>query len=235
MLHHSNGNFYAGVNGNDTGGSYPDDPRTSFDESTLNPINPDETFINIKEGKYYGHPNPSIGNYISFAGNPTSGFDSDWEDPNYQVGTQPEEGYDESLFYNLLDDPTVSSGSLSPNGIAEYTANTDLKGAVLLSYFAGGNQQIAAIRLNPDGSVDEITTLMDELGGSLVLGNPLDIAVDSISGRIYIGSHDAASTAGALFVLRPTVVPEPSSLACVAFGCGMLMIIRRNRKPGATR
>lgn len=212
VVWHSNGNLYAGVNGNDTNSTLPDDPDTAFDESTVDPGRPDETFINVKCQKYYGHPNPSTGTYISYAGNPTAGDDGDWENPNYPIGTQPESGWDESFIHNILTD--AGSGSLSPNGIAEYTFASDLQDRILLAFYAGGNQQIAVIEVDPtsgmSADVVRVDTLTDQNGADLNVKAPLDVAVDPFSGRIYVASHDspggsasASPTAGSLFVLDP--------------------------------
>lgn len=207
---HSNGKLYAAINGNDGPAPVPDDPGTLFDESTVLSGRPDETFVNLQQGKYYGHPNPSQGNYISFAGNPTpgSGNDGDWENADYPAGTLPEPGWDESLIHNLLDEAGTSS--ISPNGIAEYTGDSELQGRVLVTYFFGGNHQIAAIELGDQALVSRVDNLLDLDNDPLDVNAPLDLTVDPGSGRIYVASYDFQSgspnnsaTAGGLFLLTP--------------------------------
>ena len=43
----------------------------------------------VQQGKYYGHPNPSQGNYVLNGGNPTAAVDP-FETPQYPVGVQPD-------------------------------------------------------------------------------------------------------------------------------------------------
>lgn len=207
---HSNGNLYSAVNGNDGPAPLPDDPDTQFDESNVSSGRPDETFVNVQPGKFYGHPNPSQGNYISFAGNPTpgAGNDGDWENVDYPGGTLPEPGWDESLIHNILSD--AGTNSVSPNGIVEYRGPNDLQGRVLVSFFVGGANQIAAVELAVDGSVLQVDTLTDLDSNNLDVNAPLDVAVDLITGRIYAASYDSqtgspnnSATAGGLFLLTP--------------------------------
>ena len=68
----------------------------------------------VQQGKYYGHPNPTQGNYVLNGGNPTAAVDP-FETPQYPVGVQPDAEYQQ---------PILDLGlHRSANGIDEYTPN----------------------------------------------------------------------------------------------------------------
>ena len=52
----------------------------------------DDYLFHFTAGGYYGHPNPTRGEYVLHGGNPTSGPDVD-EWTQYPVGTQPDRNY----------------------------------------------------------------------------------------------------------------------------------------------
>ena len=212
VVQHSNGFLYSGVNGNDGPNALtPDDPDTPADEA-VGAGRPDETFIRLDPQYYYGHPNSSIGNFISYGGNPTSGLDGDFQNTNYLVGTQPDPrftaGVNDGAISNLLD--AVGGGSVSPNGLAEYTANTGLQGQVLVALF-NNSREIGAIELDGVGNVLGFNTLSLPGGGDFLFaapgqGNPLDVAVDPATGNVYVASFFGQSGAGQVVRLTPTAL-----------------------------
>ena len=210
IVQHSNGFLYSGVNGNDGPNAMtPDDPGTAANEA-VGAGRPDETFIRLDPQYYYGHPNSSISNFISYGGNPTSGFDGDFQNTNYPVGTQPDPrftaGVNDGAIFNLLD--AVGGGSISPNGLAEYTGNTGLQGQVLVALF-NNSREIGSIELDDAGNVVGFNTLSLPGGGDFLFaapgqGNPLDVAVDSATGNVYIASFFSQTGAGQVVRLTPT-------------------------------
>ena len=93
-------------------------------------------------------------------------------------------------------------------------------------------QQIAAIELDELGAVSAVDTLTDIDGNNFDLSNPLDVAVDPVTGAVFVASFSSGGLGanGELFRLAPTVavVPEPSSLIPIAMG-GCLLTLRRRR------
>ena len=214
VVQHSNGFFYSGVNGNDTPNIFvPDDPNTAANEAVLTG-RPDETFIRLDPKYYYGHPNTSIGNLIANGGNPTDGMDGDFENTNYPVGTLPDPRFTDAVnsgvIYNLL--AAVGSASASPNGLAEYTADTGLQGRILVALF-NNTREIGAIELDANGNAIGFDSLTLPGGGELFVGNPLDVTVDPTTGNIFVASFLGKNGNGQVVRLIPTVapvVPEPA-------------------------
>ena len=93
MLWHSNGHLYTSTNGSAAGGNTPGTPNGSviprrIDQAEHGPYNGPEViglknvpmtepdlFLKLERGGYYGHPNPTRGEYVLNGGNPTGGKD----------------------------------------------------------------------------------------------------------------------------------------------------------------
>ncbi|HLL42110.1 MAG TPA: Ig-like domain-containing protein, partial [Segetibacter sp.] len=101
LVWHSNGNLYIPTNGSAAGGNTPASVNGAVrpDKSSYNgPFVPglssveqaEKDFLfRVVEGGYYGHPNPSRGEYVMNGGNPTSMIDPAEVSP-YPVGTLPD-------------------------------------------------------------------------------------------------------------------------------------------------
>ncbi len=206
---HSNGNLYSGINQNSIGGSVftPQSPDGSV--PAIN-ARPNEMLALIQEGNYYGHPNPSRGEYVLNGGNPTAGVDPR-EVTEYPVGVEPDPDFDSSLIYD-----TRSIGGTSPNGLTEYTGPGSLNGRLLVSFFSGA-RTIQSFELGADGLVAATEALQDTNGNNLQFNSPLDVAVHP-SGRIYVADFGFAQSnpnGGNVRVLTPlaeaSVIITPSN------------------------
>jgi glucose/arabinose dehydrogenase len=195
LLWHSNGKLYSCLNGGAAGGGAPGTPddlsdvprRTDEDKygkynggpiAVIN--NVDETqpdlFINIVKGGYYGHANPTRGEYVLFGGNP-DGKSDHYQVHSYPLGTKPDRNWHPAL-WNL-------GISLSDNGLIEYKSDTfggALKGKILTTGYSG-MKDVEVIALKPDGTVAETIT---GIHGFTQFNNPLDIVEDPATGNLYV-------------------------------------------------
>jgi glucose/arabinose dehydrogenase len=193
LLQHGNGRLYCAINGAAAGGnapaSPPDAPGTPV--PALNDIQTttDDVLIDIREGLYYGHPNPARGEYVLNGGNPTAGRDVQ-EVVEYPVGTAPD------LRYRA---PAFSFGkNFSPNGMIEYRSDAfgpTLKGAIFVARWSAGDD-LVVLRPRPDGSIAESIVGIDGLTG---FTDPLDLALDERSGNVYVAEYGG----GRITLLRP--------------------------------
>lgn len=220
------GNLFAATNGSSSGGNTPDEPQTdvevpndkriSYDGTNPyqthriagingNPVAEDDYLMQIVEGKYYGHPNPTRGEYILNGGNPTAGRDVG-EVLAYPVGTQPDPNYAGNLI-------RYSFGKhVSPDGTLVYNSSTAfngaLKGFLLVTNFAEGDG-IVAIKTNADGSVTSKNVFKGVNGLSRgELENPLDLVEDPNTGNIYVAQLTNSRKNGKITLLTPTA-PNP--------------------------
>lgn len=204
LVAHSNGNLYTAVNLNDRrgpGDGVPDHPDIAGDQNLLiKQTTPDhESLLLIREGRHYGFPNPSRGQYVLAGGNPTKGVDP-FEISDYPVGTLPEKGFAPELMY-----PIWQYGGTSPNGMIEYLPNEPhpLSHALICCFYSAGD--IAVMPLGTDGlpaSVQELRGREDKLQ----FNGPLDITMDPASGIMYVadfGTQNKFGSDGSLCLLRP--------------------------------
>ena len=75
----------------------PADPANGIPD--LN-ARPNEMFVRVDEGQYYGHPNPARGEFVLNGGNPTDSRDP-WEVDAYPVGIRPDPDFDPSLIFDI--------------------------------------------------------------------------------------------------------------------------------------
>ncbi|MEM7766391.1 MAG: hypothetical protein AAF253_02760 [Pseudomonadota bacterium] len=184
----------AGVNGNSLDQAQtPDDPSTPQNENFFG-IKPAEQFVVIEEGGYYGHPNPSRGEYILNGGNPTGGNDP-WQVGRYAVGTQPEPGFNPNRILNV-----DNFGADSPNG-----ADTYIDGTILQTTFSG-DRKILLMGVDANTRPVYLGDIENPNGGDITFTSPLDIVTDPNTGRIYVanfGQRQSDPSNGAVFVLTP--------------------------------
>lgn len=192
LVWHSNGRLYSAVNESAAGGNAPAGPNGSPPALTNLPAGRD-FLARITVGKYYGHPNPSRGEYVLNGGNPTASQDTVFEQPQYPVGTMPDPDWQV---------PALDLGlHRSANGIAEYTSDAfgpSLKGRLLITEFSNGDD-IIAVGLDASGNPTSLTQLASGLF------NPLDLTVDRRNGNIYVAEYGSQpeGTGGKLTLLRP--------------------------------
>lgn len=190
LVWHSNGSLYAPVN-ESASGNAPEGPGGVPAALTNLPAGND-FFAQVKAGRYYGHPNPSRGEYVLNGGNPTSSPDP-FEVPQYGVGQAPDPRWDK---------PALDLGlHRSPNGVVEYQAETfggALKGRLLVANFGNGDD-VTSIGVDSSGT----PTSVEQLASGFY--NPLDVTADPVSGIVWVAEFGAQPTGegGKITVLRP--------------------------------
>ena len=210
MLWHSNGNLYAATNGSAMGGSVPGTPDgiapKRIDEEKFGAYDgervpsliglaetQDDRLLKVDRGAYYGHPNPMRGEYVLDGGNPTSNKDP-LEIESYPRGTKPDRN---------LHLPVYSFGKhISPNGLLEYKGNVfggALRGKILVTRFSGGKDILVLV---PDAK-GGISETLSGIAGLTQFQDPLDLAQDESTGRIYVAEFRGEKLA----LLRPVTDP----------------------------
>ena len=208
LVAHSNGRLYTATNLNDRAGpqdGVPDHPKLPGDQNQLiRMTTPDqESLLIIEQGRHYGFPNPSRGQYVLQGGNPSDGVDP-FEIADYPIGTQPDTGFAPELMH-----PIWQQGGTSANGMIEYRPASPhpATGCLLCCFYS--SQRIAVLRLGDDGLPVDIAPLRSP-NGKLSFNGPLDITQDPATGNLYIadfGTQNRFGANGSLKLLRPTT-PE---------------------------
>ncbi|MBM9467879.1 Ig-like domain-containing protein [Nakamurella leprariae] len=198
---HSNGHLYAPTNGSAAGANIPmvSDPLPAscnrridaasgpytytgpaFNTIFGNPVAQTDFIHEITQGGYYGHPNPSRCEFISYGGNPTAAQGTPWEEAQYPVGVQPDRNFRSGDIYD-------AGLHASANGTIEYRSNAfggKLKGKLLVVRYSAGKDVMVVDPSGPDGSVTGITTGVTGMSG---FTEPLDIAEHpSGNGILYV-------------------------------------------------
>jgi glucose/arabinose dehydrogenase len=174
MTWHSNGRLYALDQGADSGFGGP----PAADGSSLPEVpGRDDSLLRVLPASYYGHPNPSRGQFAYFTSLPD--------------GTP----YHQPLM-------SFTPGAVV-TGIAEYTSTANegqLKGHLIVTGFL--NQNLYRIALSPDGS-----SVVDEAILDTDFGNPLDVAVGADGAVYVLEAGDTLGFGGAgpasITVLEP--------------------------------
>jgi glucose/arabinose dehydrogenase len=205
MVWHSNGSLYAPVNESAAGSNAPAGPDGTPPALTNLPAMRD-FLAKVVPGRYYGHPNPSRGQYVLNGGNPTAGIDP-FDVPHYPVGTAPDPRYER---------PILDLGlHRSADGVEEYTSDAfgaALRGKLLIAEFSNGDD-LLAVGLDGSGRVSDVSQLA---GG---FANPLDVTVDSTSGSVYVAEFGNAAdgSEGRITLLRPVPGVTTTPVARVNF------------------
>jgi glucose/arabinose dehydrogenase len=201
LLWHSNGSLYAPTNGSAAGANIPTVPTTlpascqsridsatngaysydgpSFATIMYNPVAQTDFIHRVEQGGYYGHPNPSRCEYISYGGNPTGGTDP-WQESQYPVGVQPDRNF-------RADDVYDAGLHASANGTIEYRGDAfggKLAGKILVVRYSAGKDIEVVDPSGPDGRVVGITTGVTGFTG---FDEPLDVVEDTAgTGVLYV-------------------------------------------------
>ena len=216
VVWHSNGSLYTAVNGSAAGGNSPASSNTGLRPDTrkayagpavkgVNNIRETEHdwLFKIQKGGYYGHPNPSRGEFVYNGGNPTSGVDPQ-EVAALPVGTQPDANFKRAAY--------DFGQNYSPDGMIEYQSSTfggALKGSLLVVRYSGGDD-IMALPVKADGSIDGTKTVTGALGMT-GFNDPVDLAefvnkgnaADARNGFLYVAEYGGKK----ITLLRPTKAP----------------------------
>ncbi|MEM6313006.1 MAG: hypothetical protein AAF743_02920, partial [Planctomycetota bacterium] len=201
---HSNGNLYGANNGSAAGGNTPTTNGTftgtridgqPYTGGAVTGVNnagetqPD-TLYRIEQGGYYGHPNPTRGEFVSFGGNPTAGPDA-WElVPEYAVGTAPDVNFVEPIY--------SFGNNFSPNGTIEYQSSTfdgALAGRLLVTRFSGGDD-VLTMKPNKTGGIASVQAGIPGLTG---FNDPIDLTENLANGNLYVAEYGGQT----LTLLRP--------------------------------
>ncbi|HEX8912497.1 MAG TPA: Ig-like domain-containing protein [Humisphaera sp.] len=192
LLFHSNGRLYASLNGSARGGNTPAsvaggprrlDTNAPYDGPAVPGLlkvgTQNDYLLRVEPGGYYGHPNPTRGEYVLNGGNPTASPDP-CEVPEYPVGTRPDRNWRLPAFdFNK---------NLAPCGLTEYRGDAfpALKGKVLVVRFSGGKDVIA---LTPDEATGDVREFVTGIDGFTNFHDPLDLCVSPATGYIYVAEH----------------------------------------------
>ncbi|MGB6150466.1 MAG: malectin domain-containing carbohydrate-binding protein [Pricia sp.] len=210
LVWHSNGQLYVPTNGTAGGSNAPasiDGTRRPNGEfyDHLNPLYP---VISASNGNnvqrdwlfridpnseigYYGHPNPYRGEFVLNRG------DIDVNNAVYD-GVAPDENYRGAAFDFEF--------NKSPNGVIEYRSdaeNGNLKGALLVVRYSGGNDIIALL---PDGPNGDIATFKEGIPGFGGFQDPLDLIEDTTTGNIYVSDYGRSE----IVLLKPSNEAAPT-------------------------
>ncbi len=208
LLWHSNGHLYSATNGSAANGNIPATPSNLSDAPrridqnaakspaytqaapgiTKNSVTETDKLFDVLPGKYYGHPNPSRGEYIYNAGNnPNDTFTDDLA--LYPVGLNPDRNYG-GVAYTIGE-------NYSPNGSIEYKGNAfggSLNGAMMIARYSGGDD-VMILKFNAAGQVTQSITGVAGLTGFV---DPLDLIQfydpaaapnDARNGNLYVIEH----------------------------------------------
>lgn len=214
------GKLYSAGNGSASGGNIPLTPtdlstvpnQYRFDYNGTNPYTgptyssgaqkniqtEDDYLYNIVEGGYYGHPNPTRGEYILNGGNPTAGSDP-VEVRMYPQGTLPDRNYRTPAY--------LFNKDASADGMLVYQSTTSafgskLKGYILVTRYGSGDD-ILAIKPNANGTVSE-SNVITGITGFTGFENPLDLVEDPSNGNVYVVElRDVTALTGRITLLKP--------------------------------
>ncbi|MEO6220852.1 MAG: Ig-like domain-containing protein [Ginsengibacter sp.] len=194
LVWHSNGSLYVPTNGSAAGGNTPASVAGTLRADGTNysgPVIPSLTNVQqtqkdflfrVVKGGYYGHPNPSRGEFVMNGGNPTTSIDPAQVN-DYPVGTLPDANWRGYAF--------DFQNNKSPNGAIEYRSNKfngALKGKLLVVRYSQNDDIIA---LTPGGANNDIVSSTE---GAYVEGfsgfiDPLDLTEDTLTGNIYVSEY----------------------------------------------
>ncbi|WNV76201.1 malectin domain-containing carbohydrate-binding protein [Geodermatophilus sp. DSM 44513] len=234
LVSHTNGALYAPTNGSAANGNVPGstwrDTRSSTNsrerdayypqvehcvvggpytgpEVPLKVQLPDETdhLFTLKEGAYYGHPNPTRCEFVFNGANPTAGADP-FEYTGYPVGTRPDPRYDLA--------GTFDAGMhASANGAVEYRSTAfggALRGKLVYTRFSQTGDLVV---VSPDPATTNITgPRAIGLPGLTGYTGPLDITEDTRgdtgagtgNGNLYVASMSQNDPSNSrITLLRP--------------------------------
>lgn len=154
----------------------------------------EDFLFNIKEGGYYGTPNPARCEWILFGGGAGTGNQEDViniypstvdPDPNYR-------GYAHNF-----------GQKISPNGVIEYQGDafSQYKGMLLVARYSVGDN-IVALEVDGSGAI----TGEQNVVPINTLADPIDLTQDPETGYIYVSAYDASGESDepmGITLLRP--------------------------------
>jgi glucose/arabinose dehydrogenase len=172
------GKMFAPVNSSAAGGNSPAGKGTP---ALTNIPTQNDFLIEVVEGGYYGHPNPTHGYYAINGGNPTSGVDSA-QVASYPVGTQPDPNW-RGIEYEF-------GRNESPDGIIEFKGDAfggALDGSLMVAQWSAGDN-IVVLSRDADGNVTEGRVGFTGLSQFI---DPLDLVQNPSTGFLYVAEYGA--------------------------------------------
>ena len=236
LVWHSNGHLYVPTNGSAANGNAPASvdgavrpDGTPYNGPTVAAIDSVETQDDFlfrvpapaADGTwgyhYYGHPNPSRGEFVLNGGNPTT-----LEDPSqvdrYPVGVAPDVAW-AGAAYNF-------GRSVSPNGVIEYQGGAfegALRGKLLVVRYSGGDDIVALAPNDTDGDIAPSGDFELVVEGVPVFNDPLELTEDLATGNLYLSEYGGV---GRISLLRPVdgTVNRPPVASFTASPAGPLAV-----------
>jgi regulation of enolase protein 1 (concanavalin A-like superfamily) len=138
---------------------------------------------------YSGHPNPFRCEWVMNGGDPTAGANPA-EVTQYPDGTQPDRNWT-GYAYDFGE-------HLSPNGVIEWKSSgffASEQGKLLVIRYSVGDD-IRSLTIDP---VSKNVTAEQAVTGATAFDDPLDLAADPATGRIYVTEHGGRK----ITLLRP--------------------------------
>ncbi len=180
LIWDTNGHLYAPTNGAAAGGNLPGSP------AGVTPVVPaengigqaeDDYLYDIVPGGYYGHPDPSRGQYVFGGGNPVNPPANFAVQGAYPLGTNPDPNY-KGYAYDF-------GVHYSPDGAIEYTGSAfggALNGDLLITRYSGGKDVLALTT----GASGQITSGITGISGFTGFTDPVDITENPANGDLYV-------------------------------------------------
>lgn len=229
LVWHSNGSLYVPTNGSAANGKAPESVTGTMRPDgqpyggpfvpAIDSVETQNDYLYVMPPpsggswaySYYGHPNPTRGEYTLNGGNPTD--QTDLAQVNrYPVGVAPDAAW-KGIAFNF-------GRNISPNGVIEYQSavlDGALQGKLLVARYSGGDDIIV---LTPDASTGLIPSDGDLVGitGFTQLTDPIDLTENLANGHIYVSEFGGN---GKITLLRPVsdqpAGEEPTETTVLAF------------------
>ncbi|MDB5911149.1 MAG: domain containing protein [Massilia sp.] len=219
LLFTADGTLWAPNNGSSSGGNTPaynpNDPNqingqridtgAPYSSTTAIPglTNVQQTendyLYRITQGGYYGHPNPTRGEYVLDGGNPATGGVADEVFSAYPSGTNPDPNY-RGAAWDF--GPHTSADSMIE--YQDKTFSGALQGALFVTEYSAGSD-IAILKRDASGNVVSETRGVTGLTG---LNNPLSLVEDNNTGNLYV-----TELGGQRIVLLRAIAPHATASA----------------------
>ena len=195
LVWHSNGHLYAPTNGSAAYGNAPATPATlpavcasrrvdgtpytgpAVPAISNNPQPETDWVYDLKQHRYYGHPNPTRCEWALDNGNPTGLIDP-FQVEAYDVGVAADRNYDLADIYD-------AGLHASADGAIEYKGTAfggKLDGKLLVVRYSNG-QDVMSFDVAASGALSNRRTGITGLTG---FRQPVDIAEDTATGNLYV-------------------------------------------------
>ncbi|WP_433362448.1 Ig-like domain-containing protein [Actinoplanes sp. CA-142083] len=191
LVWHRNGHLYTPTNGSAAGGNTPASTTgcpgysgPAVPAITNNPQAETDYVFDVKQGRYYGHPNPARCEWVLAGGNPTAAADP-FQTNAYPVGTLPDANLDLAGIYD-------AGLHASADGAIEYRGGGGLDGRLLVVRYSDG-QDIIAFDVAANGALSHRRSVVAGFS------QPLDLTESN--GNLYVTELGASR----ITLLRPHV------------------------------